>query len=109
MKKSHSKLFISLAKGLNEAIENSKNNHATLKTAKVIIPEFPEFHSNEIKKLRNNLRLTQFTFAKTLGVSTKTIEAWESGRNIPQGPAQRVLYFLKEDKNALKKLNIQIK
>ena len=28
----------------------------------------------------------------------KTVEAWESGRNIPMGPASRVLDLLSEDK-----------
>ena len=30
-------------------------------------------------------------------VSTKTVEAWEAGRNIPDGPARRMLSMLKQD------------
>ena len=37
-------------------------------------------------------------FSEFMGVSVKTVEAWESGRNIPMGPASRVLDLLSEDK-----------
>ncbi|EKO34356.1 hypothetical protein LEP1GSC161_3268 [Leptospira santarosai str. CBC1416] len=42
-----------------------------------------------------------------MGVSAKTIEAWESGKNIPQGPAQRMLFILKNNSKALNILGIK--
>ena len=38
--------------------------------------------------------LTQSLLAKFLCVSKKTVEAWESGRNQPNGPSRRLLELL---------------
>ncbi|BDA80219.1 hypothetical protein LPTSP3_g31490 [Leptospira kobayashii] len=108
VKQSNDKLFNSLVKGLNDAIDysNGKNVHGV--QAKIVsIPKLPTFKGKEIKSIRNKLHLTQTIFAQTLGVSEKTIEAWESGRNIPQGPAQRMLFVLKNNSNALDVLGVK--
>ena len=43
------------------------------------------------------MELSQSVFANIIGVSKKAVEAWESGKNIPQGPAQRMLELLDKD------------
>ena len=45
-------------------------------------------------------------FAEAIGVSVKTIEAWESGRNKPQGPASRFLQLLDQDHHFLEEHQI---
>ncbi|MHB1043678.1 MAG: helix-turn-helix domain-containing protein [Eubacteriales bacterium] len=55
------------------------------------------YKSKEIKKIRTNLELSQSAFANIIGVSKKAVEAWEAGKNIPQGPAQRMLEILDKD------------
>jgi putative transcriptional regulator len=50
----------------------------------------------DIKRIRNNLNLSQSLFSELLGVSVKTVEAWEAGRNVPVGPAQRMLGLLEK-------------
>jgi|JI9StandDraft_1071089.scaffolds.fasta_scaffold741975_2 putative transcriptional regulator len=108
-KNNQDKLFISLKKGLNEAIEFSGgNSEFKLNQTLVSIPKLPNYKGKEIKNIRNKLHLTQSLFANTLGVSEKTVEAWESGRNIPQGPAQRMLFVLKNNSNALDFLGIKV-
>lgn len=49
------------------------------------------FTSSEIKEIRNKTGLTQALFAKYMGVSVKTVEAWEAGKNSPEGAARRML------------------
>ena len=39
-------------------------------------------------------QMTQRVFADYLGVSVKTVEAWERGRTHPTGPANRLISFL---------------
>ena len=62
----------------------------------------PFYHKN----VRNKMNMTQVTFAAVMGVSTKAVEAWESGRNVPSGSARRMLGMLKTDPNLPEKYNI---
>ncbi|WP_061216367.1 helix-turn-helix domain-containing protein [Leptospira santarosai] len=107
-KESNNKLFNSLSKGLTEAIEYTKGKKVPGVKAQIIeIRKLPTFKGKEIRNIRTNLHITQNTFAQVLGVSAKTIEAWESGKNIPQGPAQRMLFILKNNSKALNILGIK--
>lgn len=47
--------------------------------------------SPEIKEIRKNYSLTQAEFAQLLQVSSRTLQNWEQGRRIPDGPAQVLL------------------
>lgn len=46
------------------------------------------------KQLREKLGLSQKLFARVLGLSEKTIEKWEQGKNPIKGTASRLLYLL---------------
>ena len=52
----------------------------------------------DIKRIRNEAGMTQSVFAKYMGVSPKTVEAWELGRTHPTGPAYRLIDILSEGK-----------
>lgn len=56
-----------------------------------------EYSAEEIKGIRNRLNMTQAVFALFMGVSKKTVEAWESGQNIPNGPSLRLLWMAEQD------------
>lgn len=56
-----------------------------------------DYEACEIKEIRNSLGMTQAVFALFMGVSKKTVEAWESGRNMPDGPARRLLAMVQAD------------
>lgn len=88
------KAFESIMKGLAESLEYAKGDTSKARRMTVTVAELPQYHDKEIKQIRENLNLTQRNFASVLGVSAKTVEAWESGRNIPQGTAQRFLQLL---------------
>ena len=51
----------------------------------------------EIKQLRGRCGLSQPLFAMALGVSVKTLESWEQGRNTPSGSAARLLEIIDMD------------
>jgi putative transcriptional regulator len=92
-----SSLFEDLQEGLQEAIEYEKGNgKARVKT--YIINPIKKYSNKEIKRIRNNAGMTQATFASYLGVSQKTVEAWELGRTHPTGPAYRLIEILNSDR-----------
>lgn len=89
-------VFEDIKMGLMEAIEYEKGNlKANTRTLSVIPIE--EFTPSEIKEIRKSVGMTQVLFAKYLGVSLKTVEAWEAGRNQPNGTACRLLAITKKD------------
>ena len=89
-------VFDEIKLGLNEAIEYEKGNlKANTKMLSVVPVE--KFTAKEIKDIRKNTGMTQVLFARYLGVSLKTVEAWEAGRNQPNGTACRMLSITKND------------
>jgi len=101
MNKDEKTYLDSIMTGLNESLKYSKGNLPNVKKRKVSITPIPIYDASKIKKIRKSLNLTQMIFAEALGVSIKTVEAWESGRNRPQGPASRVLQLLEMDTSLL--------
>ena len=89
-------VYEGIMQGLQEAVDY---NEGKIKAKSNIISIEPvhEFKAEEIKNIRSELGMTQYLFAGFMGVSPKTVEAWESGRNIPNGPASRILTMLSID------------
>ncbi len=88
-----SKLYQDLMAGFNEILEANRNGKK-LKTTVLSIPEVKHYTNIEIRAIRNKTGLTQAMFALYMGVSKKTVEAWEHGTNHPTGPACRLLSFI---------------
>ena len=49
------------------------------------------FDAMEISTLRKQFGLSQAKFAALLGISTGTLQNWEQGRRVPEGPAKVLL------------------
>lgn len=89
-----SEAFEILSGALDEAINDTKTNELKRNTRSIDIEPVTIYNSQQIKNIRNKIGLTQNLFAKYLGVSAKTVEAWEAGRNKPSGPSNRLLWLL---------------
>jgi putative transcriptional regulator len=63
-----------------------------------MIDPVKKYSNDEIKAIRNKAGMTQAVFANYMGVSKKTVEAWELGRTHPTGPAYRLLDILENGK-----------
>ncbi|MBQ8134618.1 MAG: helix-turn-helix domain-containing protein [Clostridia bacterium] len=98
-------VYESILQGLNEAIAY-ENGNLKAHTTKCTVMPVPELSSNEIKDIRLSFGMTQAIFAEVLGVSVKTVEAWEAGTNKPIGIARRFLSILQADPELLIKTNI---
>lgn len=89
-------VFDDIKLGLEQAIDYEKGKRSAKVTKMEILP-LETFTSADIKAIRAGAGMTQSLFAQYLGVSVKTVEAWESGRDHPQGPARRMLALTRND------------
>ncbi len=92
-------LFSSLKEGLEDAVAYQRGEDVP----GVIVHErtLPDVDAAQIRK---SLSLTQRAFAAILGVSCRTVEAWESGRSNPAPTARKLLYLIQEDHSLVQKL-----
>ncbi len=54
-------------------------------------PHVATMRPDEVRAVRYKLGQSQSEFALMIGVSLATLQAWEDGRHIPDGPAQALL------------------
>ena len=94
-----SNVYESIIEGLNEAIEDAKSSEKKLKRNVVHVEPIKEYNAEEVKKIRLNTGMSQNVFASYMGVSCKTVEAWESGKNHPSGAASRLLNMMEMNNN----------
>ncbi len=69
------------------------------KYIKAVMPK--EMTKKEIKALREDLSLSLSVFASVFNVSSKTVEAWESGTNVPSGAALRLMRMIEKNPDIL--------
>lgn len=95
-----SKAYESIMKGLRE-IEAHKKGKVRLRTTVLMVEPTLSYDAKAVKRIRQGLKLPQRAFAKLCGVSIKTVEAWESGRNVPNGSARRLFELIEKDQGLL--------
>ena len=95
-------VFESIIKGLTEAVDDAENREKTLKRRVVTIIPVKKYKAEEILKIRKSTGMSQRLFAGYLGVSVKTVEAWESGTNHPSGTASRILNMIEMNGNVIR-------
>jgi putative transcriptional regulator len=95
-----SRAYESIMKGLTE-IEAHKKGKLKLRTTVLMVEPTLKYDAKAVKRIRQRLKLPQRAFAKLCGVSSKTVEAWESGRNAPNGSARRLFELIEKDQEIL--------
>jgi len=58
--------------------------------------EMQVFDHERIRRLRQELNMTQENFAHEIGVTFATVNRWENGRTTPNKVAQKVLLLLEK-------------
>ena len=86
-------LFEDLKTGLQEAIDYERGK-GRAKVRKLQFEPVQKVDNEEIRRIRIDAGMTQAAFAQFMGISPKTVEAWECGRIHPTGPAYRLLGLL---------------
>src|SRR5713226_4913468 len=79
------KIFAALLESANQALEHAKGKRE-LRTTELPPPPRP-VDGGGIRRLRTRLKMSQAVFARYLNVSTKLVQAWETDRRTPYGPA----------------------
>ena len=100
-------LFEDIKTGLEEAIAY-KEGRLHARTVTMSVAPIDCYDAKEIRDIRISTGMTQIMFAKFMGVSEKTVEAWESGKNKPAGPACRLLALTKMDPSFPKQSGIVV-
>ena len=95
-----STLFDDLMQGLTEAIEYEQGRGEACVTTYKILP-VQRYSGQEIRNIRLRAGMTQNVLAHYMGVSQKTVEAWECERTHPTGPAFRLLHTLATNKEPI--------
>lgn len=91
--------FSGIMEGLNEALAYEKGKASAETFArKQSLPAI------NVLEVRTSLSLTQKAFANILGVSCRTVEAWECGRSTPTPTAKKLIYLIQDDHSLIDKL-----
>ena len=99
-------IYESIIKGLSEAVDYQQGKVSARKT-KLIIKPVDTFSNDDIKLIRKRTGLSQVMFAGSMGVSPKTVEAWENGRNMPDGASRRLLEIVRDDPGFIKRFQVE--
>jgi putative transcriptional regulator len=97
-------VYESIMQGLTEAADYQEGK-INARKIKLSIKPADTFNNDEIKRIRMRTGLSQVMFAGSIGVSPKTVEAWESGKNKPEGASRRLLEVVRDDPDFLRRFH----
>jgi putative transcriptional regulator len=80
----------------NELIESVQEAGAIYRADKKASRRF-KFDAPDVKAIREKTGLSQAKFAVVMGVSVRTLQNWEQGHRVPQGPAISLLRIVDHD------------
>ncbi len=92
--------FSGIMDGLEEALAYTKG-----KAAAETFVRKRSLPNVDVSEIRSALQMTQRAFAEVLGVSCRTVEAWESGKSTPTPTAKKLMYLIQEDHALVQKLS----
>lgn len=82
--------------GLRDAISYAKGDPVKARVTTFNVPD-----TIDVKKVRDNLNMSQAEFAMKFGFSLGTLRQWEQGRRHPDGAARVLLTVIKRDPKAV--------
>lgn len=92
-------VYESIMAGLTEAVEDAQGTEKKLKRHTISVVPVKEYDAEQVKQIRKSTGMSQKAFAGYMGVSDKTVEAWEAGTNRPSGAASRILNMMEMDEH----------
>lgn len=95
--------FDALMSSLEDAAAFAQGDTSRARVVEAVDP-VPEYKAEDVARTRQALNLSQRALAGVLGVSARTVEAWEAGRNVPFGAARHLLFLLDGDHSLVQRL-----
>lgn len=86
-----------MSRMIKEALETMRGLHEIGAVDKQTMRDFetqclpPAYTTETIKRLRENLHVSQAVFAAYMNASVSTVQKWENGKKKPSGAAARLL------------------
>ena len=72
-----------------------------IKQGRLRASRLTKFDPADVKAIRARLKKSQSEFAAMIGVSVSTLQNWEQGRRVPEGPARALLKVAAEKPRAV--------
>lgn len=91
--------FSGIMEGLEEALEYERG-----KASAETFARKKSLPSVNVAEVRASLDMTQKTFAFMLGVSCRTVEAWECGKSTPTPTAKKLIYLIQKNHSLVDEL-----
>lgn len=91
-----SEVYDDIMASLNELMDAAQGKETGIVRHVRTVKEVDTFSPEQIKKVRTDAKMTQKMFAACLGVSAKSVEAWEGGRSRPDGAARRLIGLMRD-------------
>ena len=103
-----SAVYNDIMDSLNELLDAAQGKETGIIVHPRIVKEVETFSPQQIKQVRVDAHMTQKVFAACIGVSPKSVEAWEGGRSRPDGAARRMLSLMRDHPNFAEKMGIYL-
>ncbi len=101
-----SAVFDDIMESLSELRDAAEGKPTGVLVHRRTVKEVEVFSPQEIKRVRLDAHMTQKTFAACIGVTPKSVEAWEGGRSKPDGAARRLLGLMRDNPNFAEKMGL---
>jgi len=74
-----------------DQLANSIRQAGAIRRGEMQPSRVTEFAPEDVRAIRRSLGKSQTEFALMIGVSVSTLQNWEQGRRVPEGPARALL------------------
>ncbi len=96
-------LFLELMESAQEAAAFAHGDTSRCRVVRCTDP-VPEYTAQDVVRIRDALGMDRVGFALLMGVSSRTVQAWETGRGGLKGPVRRLPYLLEDDPALVERL-----
>ena len=101
-----SEVYNDIMASLNELMDAAQGKETGIVRHTRTVKEVETFSPQQIKQVRINAKMTQKLFAACIGVSVKSVEAWEGGRSRPDGAARRLIGLIRDHADFAREMGI---